>query len=678
MVSVCTYCGVGCEIDVEVKNNKIEKIKPLKDGISSAGELCIKGRYGYEFLNSRLKKHLISYEFIEKNAKNMPFDLQIRLANLTPFDERFYEAPFSLAASIAAWKLKEVIKNHSSRSIGAIGGARTNIESAWFFQHFARKILKTPHVDNCARVCHSPSLSGLKMSIGEGASSVDFDAIFDSEVIFVIGSNTTEAHPMVASRIIKAKKRGAKLIVVDVRKIPLMKFADISVVLPFESNLLFLNAIAKELIEKDLINKEFIKNRCVKFEEYKELLLKDRYDKNFFTKLKGFEDIKNKIEEIAKLITKKTIFAWGLGVTEHIDGTESVNAISNLAMLSGNFKKGAGVLPLRGQNNVQGACDVGCLPYFLPDYIRPDEDEIGLITPDMIDEILKGNIKAIINMGEDILHIHPNQNKIHKAFEELEFLMVMEVMENEITKKADIVFAVKSAYEKSGVYVNAERRLHLSKPLIKSELPDDWEVLKEIAKNMGENVSFNSSEDVFEECKKEVSRFEGATYERLEKKPLQWPVKKDGNDSPILHLEKFSTPDGKGHFHYHKYHLRGEVKDLIEGKKRWWLNTGRALAQYNNAAQTNKSEKLTKRYSDDVLLVNECHRGEISEIVKLKSRYGESGELKVKFTTSIRPYTLFSTFHFAKNRINFLFGDEADHKVKTARFKAVEVEIINL
>ena len=678
MISVCTYCGVGCEIDVEVKDNKIEKIKPLKSGISSGGELCIKGKYGYEFLNNRLNKHLISYEFVEKNASDMPFDLQVRLANLTPFDERFYEAPFSLTASIAAWKLQDIIKKYTSRSIGAIGGARTNIESAWFFQHFARKILKTPNVDNCARVCHSPSLSGLKMSIGEGASSVDFDSIFDSEVIFVIGSNTTEAHPMVASRIIKAKKRGAKLIVVDVRKIPLMKFADISVVLPFESNLLFLNAIAKELIEKDLIDTEFIKNRCVKFEEYKELLLKDRYDKNFFTKLKGFEDIKNKIEEIAKLITQKTIFAWGLGVTEHIDGTESVNAISNLAMLTGNFKKGAGVLPLRGQNNVQGACDVGCLPYFLPDYIRPDESEIGLMTPDMIDEILKGNIKAIINMGEDILHIHPNQNKIHKAFKELEFLMVMEVMENEITKSADIVFAVKSAYEKTGIYVNAERRLHLSRPLVKSELPDDWEVIKEIAKNMGESVGFNSSEDVFEECKKEVSRFEGATYERLEKKPLQWPVKKDGSDSPVLHLEKFSTPDGKGHFHYHKYHLRGEVKDLIEGKKRWWLNTGRALAQYNNAAQTKHSQKLIKRYEDDVLLVNECHRGEISEIVKLKSIYGESKELKVKFTKSVRPYTLFSTFHFAKNRINYLFGDEADHKVKTARFKALEVEIVNL
>ncbi len=671
MVSVCTYCGVGCEIDVEVKDNKIVKIKPLKNGISSGGELCIKGRYGYEFLKHRLKEHLISYDFVDREAKNMPFSLQVRLANLMPFDERFYKAPFYLALDIAAWKIKDIVKKYTPKSIGVIGGARSNVESAWMLQHFAREVIKTPHIDNCARVCHSPSLSGLKMSIGEGASSVDFDAILDAETIFVIGSNTTEAHPMVANRIIKAKKRGAKLIVVDVREIPLMKFADVAVVLPFEANLLFLNAIAKELIQKDLINKEFVKNRCVRFEEYKNLILKDKYDKKFFEKLKGFEKIKEQIEEIAKLITKKTIFAWGLGVTEHIDGTESVNAISNLAMLTGNFKKGAGVLPLRGQNNVQGACDVGCLPYYLPDYVRPSE--VGLMTPDMIDEMLRGKIKTIINMGEDILHIHPNQNKIHKAFRELEFLMVMEVMENEIVKKADIVFATKSAYEKEGVYVNAERRLHLSKPLIKSSLPDDWEVLSEISKRLGVDRGYEDSEEVFEACKREVSRFRGATYERLEKKPLQWPIKEDGSDSPILHLDKFSTPDGKGHFHYHKYHLRGEVKDLIEGKRKWYLNTGRALAQYNNAAQSAKSERLTKRYGDDILLVNEIHKGEIGEVVRLKSAYGISGPLRVKFTDKVRPYTFFTTFHFAKNKINYLFGDESDHKVKTARFKSVEV-----
>ena len=675
MISVCTYCGVGCEIDAEIENNKVQKIKPVKNGISSGGELCIKGRYGYEFLNSRINKHLVSFDFIEKNANNLPFELQVRIASLFEYDENFYEAPFSLAVDLAAWKIKDILKNYGSKSIAAIGGARSNIESAWLFQRFARKTLKTPNVDNCARVCHSPSLSGLKMSIGEGASSVGFDEIFNADTIFVIGSNTTEAHPMVASRIIKAKKRGAKLIVIDVREIPLMKFADVKVILPLESNLLFLNALAREFIERGYVNEEFIKNRCAKFDEYKENILSHHSHKDFFLKLPGFEHIKNQIEEIVKLIKNKTIFAWGLGVTEHIDGTEAVNAISNLAMLGGHFSKGAGVLPLRGQNNVQGACDVGCLPYYLPDYIRPDEKDIGLMTPEVIENILKGKIKAILNMGEDILHIHPNQNKIQKAFSELEFLMVMEVMRNEITEKADIVFGVKSAYEKTGVYVNAERRLHLSKPLINSNLPDDWEVIQAIENRINGEFKFNCTEEVFEECKKEVSRFSGATYKILEKNPLQWPIRKSGIDSPILHLEKFSTPDGRGHFHFHKYHLRGEIRDLLEGKKRWYLNTGRVLAQYNNAAQSKISEKLNKRYSDDIILINEIHKN-LGEYIKLKSEYGQSEKLKVKYTNSIRPFTLFTTFHFAKNKINFLFGDAADHKVKTARFKAVEVEVI--
>ena len=675
MISVCTYCGVGCEIDAEIKDNKVQKIKPVKNGVSSGGELCIKGKYGYEFLDKRIDKHLISYDFIKKNGDNLPFELQVRIASLIEYDERFYEAPFSLAVDLAAWKIKEIIKNYGSKSIAAIGGARSNIESAWLFQRFARKTLKTPNVDNCARVCHSPSLSGLKMSIGEGASSVGFDEIFNAKTIFVIGSNTTEAHPMVASRIIKAKKRGAKLVVVDVREISLMKFADIKVILPFESNLLFLNALAREFIEKGFIDEEFIKNRCAKFDEYKKNILSHHSHKDFFLKLSGFENIKTKIEEIAKLIKNRTIFAWGLGVTEHLDGTEAVNAISNLAMLGGHFSNGAGVLPLRGQNNVQGACDVGCLPYYLPDYIRPDEKDIGLMTPEVIENILKGKIKAILNMGEDILHIHPNQNKIHKSFKELEFLMVMEVMRNEITEKADIVFGVKSAYEKTGVYVNAERRLHLSKPLIKSNLPDDWEVIQAIENRIKGKFEFSSSEDVFEECKKEVSRFKGATYKFLEKKPLQWPIIEKGVDSPILHLEKFSTSDGRGHFHFHKYHLRGEIRDLLEGKKRWYLNTGRVLAQYNNAAQSKVSEKLNKRYNEDIILINEIHKN-LGEYIKLKNEYGQSEKIKVKYTKSVRPYTLFTTFHFAKNKINFLFGDEADHKVKTARFKAAEVKVI--
>ncbi len=678
MQSVCAYCGVGCEVDIHTENNKITKITPIKNGPSSNGDLCIKGKYGFDFANSenRLTKNLISYKFIEKNAENMPFELQVRLGNLFEFDDKFYEAPFNLAVDITAWKLKEIISKYGNYSLGGMGGARTSLENAWIFQKFIRETLNSPNVDNCARVCHSPSLSGLMMSIGEGASSNSFDDIFDSEVIFVIGSNTTEAHPIVANRIIKAKKKGIKVIVIDVREIALMKFADISVILPYEANLLFLNSLAKEILENNLENTEFIQNRCKNFDEYKNNVLNEKFDKNFFTQIEGYEEIKSQIEEIAKLIaTKKTLFLWGLGITEHIDGTESVNAISNLAMMSGNIgKKGAGLMPLRGQNNVQGCCDVGCLPYYLPDYKRPAE--IGLMTPDMIDSMLEGKLKALITMGEDFTHIHTNQNKVHKAINNLEFLVTLDLFINDVARNSDIVFGVKSSYEKYGVYVNAERRLHLSIPAVKSELADDWEVLQAIENKINNKFNYSSSEEIFNDLCKEVKRYEGATYERLKTKPLQWPIDKDGNDSPILHLESFSTDDGLGHFHYRAYKLRNQIKNLVDNNKKFYLTTGRHIAHYNNTAQTRESKKLLKRYDDDILFVNPIHK--LGDEVILKSEYGETKPLKIKYTKKVKPFTLYTTFHFAKNHINYVFGDEADEKVKTARFKSVEVEILKL
>ena len=678
MNSVCAYCGVGCEIDLQVENNKIIKANPVKDGFSSNGELCIKGRYGFDFANSknRLTKNLISYKFIEKNAPNMPFELQVRLGNLFEYDHTFYEAPFNLAVDITAWKLKEILDKYPSNYIGGMGGARTSLENAWLFQKFIRKTLNSPNVDNCARVCHSPSLSGLMMSIGEGASSASFDDIFDAEVLFIIGSNTTEAHPIVANRIIKAKKRGAKVIVIDVRETTIMKMADISVILPFEANLLFLNSISKEILSNNLENKEFITNRCINFEEYKQEVLKEKNDKELFTKLNGYEEVKSQIEDIAKLISSnKTLFIWGLGITEHLDGTEAVNAISNLAMISGNIgKSGAGVLPLRGQNNVQGCCDVGCLPYYLPDYKRPDE--IGLMSPDMVDAMLENRFKALFCMGEDLTHIHTNQNKVHKAIQNLELLVTMDLFINDVARESDIVFGVKSSYEKYGVYVNAERRLHLSIPAVTNELPDDWEVLQAIENRLKGEFKYNSSEDIFNDLTKEVKRFEGATYERLKNKPLQWPIDKNGNDTPLLHIESFSTPDGKGHFHYRPYQIREQISKLLNNENRFYLTTGRNLAHYNNASQTKESKKLLKRYDDDILLINPIH--DFGESVILKSKYGETKALKVKYTKKVKPYTLYTTFHFAKNHINYIFGDEADEKVKTARFKSVEVEIIKV
>ncbi|WP_029521694.1 molybdopterin-dependent oxidoreductase [Persephonella sp. KM09-Lau-8] len=683
--TVCTYCGVGCDISFSLDDGQIIKAFAKKEGEVSLGKLCIKGRKGWEYLYSpyRIKKPRIKKEFIEKNKELFPSYIKGRLNTLIDFDQKFYEADFDLACDITAWKLNQIKEKYSPYAIAGIGGARTNCESAYYFQKFIRKYIGSPHIDNCARVCHSPSLKGMRTTIGEGAATNPFNDIYNTEFLIVIGSNTTEAHPIVANRILDVVREGIPLAVIDVREIPLSKFATYQLTIPFETNLLVLNMMARVIIEENLYNKQFIKERVKGFEEYKEKILNDPYtDPDLFLKIKGYEDLPEKIRQVARLYaTKKSMILWGLGVTEHIDGSYTVMAITHLALLTGNIgKKGAGLMPLRGQNNVQGACDMGCLPYYDPDYRTPQE--IGLMTPDIIDAILEGKIKAIYNIGEDIAHIHPNQNKIHKALKQLELLIVNELFPNEITEYADIIFGVKSAYEKEGVYVNAERRLHLSQPVINSDLPDDWQVLDEIAKRMGINTSYKNSEDVWNEVRKEVpERFSGASYEKLKQnrlRGLQWPVKE--NDTPILHIDKFRTPDGYGKFHYKQWEKRGMVAELLEedGFSDFYLTTGRALIHYNNAAQTKECISLISKMNEDKLFVSEEDRERLNNAQKaiLKSQYGESEVLNIEYVPWLKKGTLYTTFHFAKSKINFLFGNESDFFVKTARFKAVKVKII--
>jgi formate dehydrogenase major subunit len=354
-------------------------------------------------------------------------------------------------------------------------------------------------------------------------------------------------------------------------------------------------------------------------------------------------------------------------------------AITHLALLTGNIgMTGAGLMPLRGQNNVQGACDMGCLPYYDPDYQKPKEE--GLMTPQLVDAMLEGKIKAVLNMGEDITHIHPNLNKIDAAFEALEFLMVQEIMMNDVANRADIVVGVKSAYEKTGVYVNAMRRLHLSQPLVRSDLPDDWEVIQMLDNKMGGSYDYKDSSEVWDEVREVAHRrFSGASYMRLQrhrKRGLQWPVYTE--DTPVLHLLDFRTPDGLGEFHYHQYQPRGMVPELIRKKKidgGFYLTTGRTLAHYNNAAQTKASEKLNKRYDEDILLVSEADAAAFpTEKAILRTEHGASAPLTVKVTDKVQPGTLFATFHHAASRINALFGDKRDELILTAAFKSIKVE----
>ena len=677
--SVCTYCGVGCDIAANVRDNKIQNIFAHKDGVVSQGKLCIKGKYGFDFVDSkeRLRIPRIKKSFLEKN----PLIKEVISSSLVDFDDVWYETDLDSATTAASMKLKEVQEKYGRKSIASIGGARTSCESVYLFQKFTRHTLNSPHVDNCARVCHSPSLKGMKTTIGEGAATNPYNDIYNAEFMIVIGSNTTEAHPIIANRIVDVAREHDNLAVFDVREIKLHRFSKYKAIIPYEANLLVLNMLAHVIIEEELYDESFIADRTKGFAEFKDKILGDPYaNPKYFEQIEGYEYLSKMIPKVAReYALKKSMIFWGLGISEHIDGSYAVMAITHLALMTGNIgKSGAGLMPLRGQNNVQGACDMGMLPYFAPDYQTPKE--IGLMTPQLVDEMMEGRVKAVLNIGEDLTHIHPNINKIDRALENLELIFVQELFVTDITSKADIIVGVKSAYEKTGVYVNAMRRLHLSQPLVKSDLPDDWEVIQLLDNKMGGDYAYKDSREVWDEVR-EVAyrRFSGASYIRLErhrKRGLQWPVHTE--DTPILHQLDFRTDDGLGEFHYHQYRLRNMIKEIVEKRLTgYYLTTGRTIAMYNNAAQTKQTQSLTDRYSEDVLLVNENDADDFkSERVILKTKHGQTTPLKVKLTDKVEPKTLFVTFHHADSKINSLFGDESDELILTAAFKSVKVEVI--
>ena len=680
--SVCTYCGVGCDIaaHVDTKENKIVKIFAHPDGVVSQGKLCIKGKYGFDFVSdaSRLRTPRIRKSWLEKN----PHIKEAVASSLHSLDDTWYETDLDSATTACSMKLKDAQKKYGRKSICSIGGARTSCESSYLFQKFTRHTLNSPHVDNCARVCHSPSLSGMRVTIGEGAATNPYNDIYNTEFMIVIGSNTTEAHPIIANRIIDVARANNNLAVFDVREIKLHRFAKYRAIMPHEANLLTLNMLAYVIMDEELYDEDFLENRTKGFDDFKEKIMNDPYaNPDFYSEVEGYENLSKTIRKVAReYALKKSMIFWGLGITEHIDGSYAVMAMVHLALMTGNIgKSGAGLMPLRGQNNVQGTCDMGMLPYYDPDYQTPKE--VGLMTPELVDEMLEDRVKVVLNIGEDLTHIHPNLNKIDRAFDKLDMIFVQELFMTDIALKADIVVGVKSAYEKTGVYINAMRRLHLSQPLVKSDLPDDWEVLQMLDNKMGGEYEYKSSKDIWEEVQRVAyRRFSGADYHRLEKhrkRGLQWPVHTE--DTPILHQLDFRTDDGLGRFKYKQYKLRGMIQEIMDKKLTGYhLSTGRTLAHYNNAAQTSKSEKLMKRYDEDILLVCEDDAADFtSEQVILKSEFGETTPLTIKITDKVQPKTLFATFHHAKSKINALFGDARDEVILTAAFKTIKVEVIN-
>jgi formate dehydrogenase (NADP+) alpha subunit len=666
--TVCPYCGVGCNIYLGVRGNQVISARGDSDNSVNKGNLCVKGRYGFKFINhpDRLTKP------------------QIKRNNT------FEEVEWDEALDYVARKFSE----YKPEEFAAISSARCPNEDNYAVQKFTRAVMGTNNVDNCARSCHAPSVAGLAQIFGSGAMSNSIDEIKDSACLFVIGTNPTASYPVIGLRIVEAVKNGAKLIVADPRNIDLCKHADIVLNQVPGTDVALLMGIMKIIVEEELLDVNFIKERCENFEDFKESL--NEYDLETVEAITGVN--KELIRDAARLYatTKPASILYSLGITEHTHGTENVFALGNLALLTGNMgKPSTGVNPIRGQNNVQGACDMGCLPDVFPGYQKVEDPEtiqrfedawnvelnssMGLTFPEMLEAAKNGDVKAMYIVGENPLTSEPDTENIRKSLENLEFLVVQDIFMSETAMMADVVLPGCSFAEKDGTFANSERRIQRVRRVIEpvGESRPDWLITCGIAQRIGaEGFDFKDASGIYDEIAETAPIFAGINYSRIEEEGIQWPCL-DALDkgTPILHTESFKTESGKGRFIPLEYRPSAELPNedypLI-------LTTGRSLYHYQTSTMTGAVDGLKQLYGEDCIEM--CHEDakkldvDNGEKVRVISRRGEI-EPKVRITDICLPGVVFMTFHFGESATNVITNSALDPISKTPEFKVCAVRV---
>jgi formate dehydrogenase major subunit len=697
--SVCTYCGVGCDIaaHVDTKENKIKKIFAHPDGVVSQGKLCIKGKYGFDFVDdeARLRIPRIKKSFLEKN----PDIKEAVAATLSDLDAIWYETTLDGATTACAMKLKEVQAKYGRKSVASIGGARTSCESSYLFQKFTRHTLNSPHVDNCARVCHSPSLRGMRETIGEGAATNPYNDIYNVDFMIVIGSNTTEAHPIIANRIIDVAREKDNLAVFDVREIKLHRFSKYQAIIPHEANLLVLNMLAYVIIDEELYDESFLADRTKGFVDFKEKIMNDPYaNPDYFETIEGYEYLSKMIRKVAReYALKKSMIFWGLGITEHIDGSYAVMAITHLALMTGNVgRPGTGLMPLRGQNNVQGAADMGVQPHQGAGYLDVNNPEIqkyyakkygidkmpeqeGLKIPDMLNAAIDGKIKALYIMGEDTIMTDPNTNHSIKAFENLELIVVQELFMTATSEMADVILPASSYFEKNGTFTNGERRVQRVNKVIEpiGNTKPDGQIIIDIMHHLGYNQPTGlkyDAEKVIEEIADVIPFMKGLTWEGLGTNGLQWPIKEDGTDTKMLHVNG-EFKKGIGTFHHFNFEETPEI--VSHGKKYpFILTTGRELEHYNSGTMTRRTDnqKIVEHDFLEVHPKDAIKKGiKDQETVRIFSDRG-SVNITIKYSKNVKRGVLRTTFHQPEVFINLITGSVGDKETLTPEYKVVAVD----
>jgi formate dehydrogenase major subunit len=669
--TTCPYCGVGCEMDVRTRDGRIVQVLPVLDAPVNKGHLCVKGRYAFDFVESteRLTSPLV------RDGSG------------------WRRSSWPDAVAFIAQRLRAIVDRHGPDSVGVLGSARATNEENYVAQKFARVVLGTNNVDCCARVCHAPSARALSAMLGAGAATSSFDDIERARTILLCGANATEGHPVVGARLRQQALHGANLIVVDPRRIELARVPGaLHLAVRPGTNVPLLNAMASVVVEEELVDAAFLRDRVDGWEVFRTFVAQFRPEQVAATCGVAPELVR----EAARLYARETpsISFHGLGMTEHVQGTEGVMALINLALLTGNLgKPGTGVNPLRGQNNVQGAAHMGCDPSGLTGLAHvadaaPRFEEIwgspvprgrGLRLLAMMDAAAQGRFKALWTMGYDVLLTNPDTAATRRALAQLELLVVQDIFFTETARElAHVVLPSACSFEKEGTFMNAERRVQRVRKAVEppGEARTDWEPLCEVARAMasGQGFDFKSAEEIWEEIRRVWPAGHGITYARLDGAGIQWPCPDESHPgTERLHTTAFASGERAAlrtiEFMPTPEHASFEYPLL--------LNTGRSLYQFNAGTMTMRTPNRGLRPTDllDMSPEDASRIGLRSgDRVRIRSRYGEA-TLPLNVDESIAAGQLFATFSDAATRLNFVIGSRLDTHTGTPEYKVTAVQV---
>ncbi|WP_252108250.1 MULTISPECIES: formate dehydrogenase subunit alpha [unclassified Halomonas] len=678
VVTTCAYCGVGCSFEAQMKGDKLVRMVPYKGGDANHGHSCVKGRFafGYASHPDRLTTPMIR----------------------DSIDQPWREASWEEAISFAAKRLKAIQAEHGRESIGGITSSRCTNEETYLVQKLIRAAFGNNNTDTCARVCHSPTGYGLKTTLGESAGTQTFDSVMKADAIIVIGANPTDAHPVFGSMMRKRLRQGAKLIVADPRRIDLLKTPHLKEAqhLPLRpgTNVALVNALAHVVITEGLEDKDFVAKRCDTdaYQSWRAFISEERHSPEASEATTGVpaEAVRQAARTYAN--AGNGAIYYGLGVTEHSQGSTMVMGIANLALATGNIgREGVGVNPLRGQNNVQGSCDMGSFPHELPGYQHvadPNargrfeakwgvalDDEPGLRIPNMFDAAIEGTFKAMYVQGEDIAQSDPNTQHVEAALRSLDCLIVQDIFLNETAKFAHVLLPGSSFLEKDGTFTNAERRINrvrkVTPPVAGKQ---DWEVTQDLANALGYPMNYAHPSEIMDEIAALAPSFAGVSYEKLERHgSLQWPCNDDNPQGmPTMHAVNF--PIGLGRFAITEY-----VATEERANRRFplLLTTGRILSQYNVGAQTRRTHN--QHWHDEDVLELHPSDAEVRGVsdgdwLGITSRSGQT-VLRARISERMQPGVVYTTFHHPGSGANVITTDNSDWATNCPEYKVTAVQV---